>query len=186
MHTRLFTPARPYPHERRHRVPQPARAVRGTLRTPYRSSHRPYSPLPAFTSPAHRPKSYIAKSPTTPEDRYPCAKGIRRRRAWPRATPASLIRVPMSAALTAMPPQPQIPMMPMRSGSTLSCTERKQPFRGSHRGHTAAERLHLSVSDNQLNCSQQFRYICNNRASTLPMRSSIMNECGQDNCGLNG
>ena len=38
---------------------------------------------------------------------------------------AALIRVSMAAALTAMPPHPQIPMMPMRSGSTLSCTERK-------------------------------------------------------------
>ena len=37
----------------------------------------------------------------------------------------ALMRVSMAAALIAIPPQPQIPMIPMRSGSTFSCTERK-------------------------------------------------------------
>ena len=37
----------------------------------------------------------------------------------------ALIRVSAAAALRPMPPQPQIPMMPMRSGSTFSCRDRK-------------------------------------------------------------
>ena len=37
----------------------------------------------------------------------------------------ALIRVSRAAVFRAMPPQPQMPRMPMRSGSTLSWTERK-------------------------------------------------------------
>ena len=37
----------------------------------------------------------------------------------------ALMRVSSAAAFRAMPPQPQMPMTPMRSGSTFSCTDRK-------------------------------------------------------------
>ena len=38
----------------------------------------------------------------------------------PKDATVALMRGSMAAALTAMPPKPQMPMMPMRSGSTLS------------------------------------------------------------------
>ena len=37
----------------------------------------------------------------------------------------ALILVSRAAALIAIPPQPQIPIIPILSASTLSCTERK-------------------------------------------------------------
>ena len=37
----------------------------------------------------------------------------------------ALMRVSSAAALMAMPPQPQMPMIPMRSGSTFSFSDRK-------------------------------------------------------------
>ena len=37
----------------------------------------------------------------------------------------AFMRVSAAAALSAMPPQPQIPIMPMRSASTFSCFDRK-------------------------------------------------------------
>ncbi|MPN32844.1 hypothetical protein SDC9_180325 [bioreactor metagenome] len=37
----------------------------------------------------------------------------------------ALILVSMAAAFKAIPPHPQIPIIPIFSGSTLSCTERK-------------------------------------------------------------
>lgn len=36
----------------------------------------------------------------------------------------ALMRVSIAAALSAMPPQPQMPIMPMRSGSTSGLVER--------------------------------------------------------------
>ena len=39
-------------------------------------------------------------------------------------TTVALIRVSMAAVFRARPPQPQIPRMPIRSGSTPSWTER--------------------------------------------------------------
>ena len=42
-----------------------------------------------------------------------------------RGSDCGLMRVSIVAALSAIPPHPQIPMMPMRSGSTSSCVERK-------------------------------------------------------------
>ena len=40
-------------------------------------------------------------------------------------TTVALTRVSSAAAFSASPPQPQIPMSPMRSPSTFSCTARK-------------------------------------------------------------
>ena len=37
----------------------------------------------------------------------------------------ALMRVSSAAVLMAMPPQPQMPMMPIRSGSTFSFSDRK-------------------------------------------------------------
>ena len=49
----------------------------------------------------------------------------------------AFIRVSIAAAFSAMPPQPQIPRIPIRSESTFSCTERKS---------TAAQKSSVLIS----------------------------------------